>query len=1036
MGPARDRLLVALGHVLHVRRSELERTLRMTGLAVVLGCAMYTAFNGTQAIFLDRAGPPAYPLFFVVLALSVWPAIALQSFAIRQLGVARAFRYTLLLNAVIAVPLFVAYRLGESYRVSFVAYVVYSVAFEIVMLQFWTFVSQYFNILEGKRIYPVIAAGSGLGYIFAGAVTSGVARATGGPELLMFVWAAGAAASGLIAYRAERRLYRPPVEDEVDELHADVREAHRRRGVLRSITESLDYLRVSRLVLALVLLGTVLLVVMRVSDYLVAVIFVRSTRNLEELTVLIGNAWMLSYVVQLFLGLWVTPWLLAKAGVKNAILSLPVATLIGFALVAFAPALGPSLFLFVVRNGIQTGVDDPAQNVLGGALPEQVGPRLKVLQENLVLPGSAVLAGVGLLVIGFFFGTASALFLAILGLFVCLAFVVAALWVRSLYVNAIYQRLRAHTLSLSDLELALGRPSAQDVEELKAFIRGDNPELREFAAAALAQLSPDNFRRLAADLARSPDAGLRRLAYQLSPPGGLDRGLIESGAADPDPWVVAAAALAGAGVTPPWVDSRELLGRLYSSGDAGARAAGVWAAASGGGERAWVAESLSDPEPKVRLEAIRSFARLKGQVPGVAAGLLACLEDGNLEVRRAALRQAIRWKPPAAQAAAYAEALLKNLAFGDGGCRRLAGEAIVLQAPSAMERLLELLNAGTPVAVAAIEPLYRSGKAELLRRAAMHIEQHLDTALESAGHAGRLAALARVAGSGAEDFRFAALRVSLEDYQQHSIELALAALRALHEKRGFARVEQALRSGDPESRAEAVETLINFGPARLVEPLVRLVDPESFDGAPARPLSEEEVSRLEAHPDAWVRRAAEAVSGRAGESMKDLIALKKVPLFATLTLEQLNSIDRLMVTRRYHAGEHIFKWGDLSSELYVILEGEVRIHRDDGLQQVTLAKLGPSSVMGEMAPFTDQPRSAGAQATVTTVTRVLRKDRLKAILHEHPEVLLEVIRNLSQRLVVANEQLEAAARSQAEAAEAAPAKRPARTALASRSRSR
>ena len=53
---------------------------------------------------------------------------------------------------------------------------------------------------------------------------------------------------------------------------------------------------------------------------------------------------------------------------------------------------------------------------------------------------------------------------------------------------------------------------------------------------------------------------------------------------------------------------------------------------------------------------------------------------------------------------------------------------------------------------------------------------------------------------------------------------------------------------------------------------------------------------------------------------------------------------------------------------------------------------------------------------------MLRKDRLKAILHEHPEVLLEVIRNLSQRLVVANEQLEAAARAQAEAAESPAAK--------------
>src|SRR4029077_4623993 len=149
-------------------------------------------------------------------------------------------------------------------------------------------------------------------------------------ELLMFVWAAGAAASGLIAYRAERRLYRPPVEDDVDELHADVREAHRRRGVLRSVSESLDYLRVSRLVLALVLLGPVPLGVMRVSDYLVALVLVRSTHSLQELTVLIGNAWMLSYVVQLFLGLWLTPSLLAKAGAKNASLSSPTASLLWF----------------------------------------------------------------------------------------------------------------------------------------------------------------------------------------------------------------------------------------------------------------------------------------------------------------------------------------------------------------------------------------------------------------------------------------------------------------------------------------------------------------------------------------------------------------------------------------------------------------------------------------------------------------------------------------------------------------------------------
>ncbi|GAC1654985.1 MAG: hypothetical protein NVS9B1_07150 [Candidatus Dormibacteraceae bacterium] len=1008
-GPWRDRLLTALGHVLHVRRSELDRTLRMTGLAIVLGCSMYTAFNATQAIFLVRTGPRAYPLFFVILALSVWPAIAFQAYSNRRLGLGHSFRYTLLLNSAIPIPIFVAYRFAETGPVAFVAYVVYSVAFEIVMLQFWSFVSQYFNILEAKRIFPVIAAGSGLGYIFAGAITTFVASHNG-PEPLMFVWAAGAALSGLFAYRSERRLFRPPVDDDADEFAAEAQRL-RGKGVIKSIAGAIAYLRVSRLVVALVLLGTVLLVTMRISDYFVALFFVRATTNVNDLTVLIGNAWMLSYVVQLALGLWITPWLLAKAGVKNAILALPAATLLGFVAVTVAPGLAASLFLFVVRNGLQTGVDDPAQNVLAGALPEQVTPHLKVLQDNLVLPGSAVLTGLGLLITSYFIGTTSVALLALLGLLACLLFLTAALTVRGLYVSAIYQRLHAHTLSLSDLELALGRPSAGELEELKSFVRGGSPEVRQFAAAALGRLAPDTFQQLIPELAIDPDGRLRQLAFQMCPPGSLPEALLEQGAADIDPWVVAAAAVQGGQARPPWPRAEELLSELYAHSDAESKAASVWAAAFLG-DHHQVAESLSDERPRVRLEAIKSFAKLKANVAGAADPLMACLQDENVDVRREALRQALRWAPPAGSLDDFSHVLVANLASADPVSRKLAGEAIAIQCPAALEQSLRLLEGETPVAVATIEAIFRSNRRDLILRVESHLEDVLDLGIESAQAAGRLAGLRRLAGGDeSEDFRFAVLRVALEDYVRHVIQLTLAGLRALHEKRGFARVERGLQSKEVSGRAEAVETLLNFGPARLADPLVRLLDPENFESFPSRPLSEPELALLERHPDAWVKRAAEAVRLGAGDSMKDLIALKKVPLFANLTLEQLASIDRLMITRRYLPGETIFKLGDHSDELYVILEGEVRIHRDHGPRRpVTLARLGPSSVMGEMAPFTEQPRSAGAQATTSTIVRVLRKDRLTSILHEHPEVLLEVIKNLSSRLVVANEQLEQAAR--------------------------
>ena len=979
----------------------------MSILAIVLGCGMYTAFNSTQAIFLTKAGPRAYPVFFIVLALSVWPMITLQSFVTRRLGVARSLRYNLLVNAVIPLPIYVAYRVAETPAVSFVAYVIYSLAFELVMLVFWSFVAQYFNLLEGKRIYPVVAAASGLGYIFAGAITTAVAGGPLGTEGLMFVWAVGAGLAGLLAYRSQRRLFRPALEDDADEVMA---EAVGRPGhLLSNALAALRYLAVSRLVLALVVLGTVLLVAMRVSDYLVAVVFVSQTHgDLQDLTILIGNSWMLSYVVQLFLGLWVTPWILAKAGVKNAILALPVATLLGFTLVALSPGLGTALFLFVVRNGLQTGVDDPAENVLSGALPEQVAPRLKTLLENLVLPGSAVIAGVGLVVTSSLFPGTSLQVLAVIGILVSAAFLGAALVVRSLYVNAVYQRLRSHTLSLSDLQLALGRPSAIEIEELKGFIEADDPNVREFAAAALGRMAPDVLAKMAPQLVASEDPRVRRLAIQQSPPGALPNSLLDTVAQDPDAWVRAAAAVAGSATKPPWPPAAAILEALGSEADEDAKCASVWAAAFTR-DQPLVVAALNDPSWRVRLEGIRSFAKLKANVAGAADPLIACLRDDNTEVRREAMRQAIRWAPPAGNVEEFESSLLAGLTSNDPITRKLAGEATSIQCPGALDHAMTLLEGDTAVGVATIEALTRSGRSDLVARAQSHLEEILEMGLDAASAAARLRAFARLAGSTGEDFRFAALRIALEDFQNHVIEMSLGGLRALHEKRGFARVERGLRSSGPGARAEATETLLNFGPSRIVDPLVRLLDPDGFEGSPAKPLTETELDLLQRHPNTWVKRSADAILDGSGDTMKDLIALKKVPLFAALSLEQLASIDRLMVTRRYEKGEQIFKWGDFSSELYVVLEGEVRIHRDHGSDQLTLAKVGPSGFMGEMAPFTEQPRTASAQALVATTVRVLRKDRLNAILQEHPEVLLEVIKNLSQRLVVANEQLETAA---------------------------
>ena len=1001
-----------LARFLHVRRTELGRTLQVAGFAIVLGWAMYTAFSAAQSIFLNKAGPHAYPLFFIVLALAVWPAVTLQGAVTRRYGIGRAFRLTLAANFVAAIAIYIAYTVREDATVAFVAYVVYSVAFELVMIHFWSFVTQHFNLLEGKRVFPVIAAGSSVGYILAGVTTTIVAvYAT---EPLVFIWAFGAAVAARLTVGLEKTLFRPAFVEEADQFLAEHDVEHKRHGAGAILRGAVTYLTGSRLVYALVLLALVLQVASRVGDYLVAQLFVNATHNnLQALTILIGNAWLLSYVVQLVVSLLIAPWILARLGVKNAIMILPVFTLVGFTAVAINPVLATSLFLFIVRNGLQTGLDDPAQNVLGTALPAQVGPKLKFLLDNVVLPGAAIATGAGLLIFNGAIQTNLEV-LAILGIAIGALFIAAAWRVRGNYVSAIYERLRTHALSLADFRQAVGRPNAVQVTELQGYIREGDDKTKEFAAAALGEASPEAFAAMLPELVVSPDPVLRKLAFQLAPPGRVSIEQLDVARSDPDGWVRAAAAVAGASRGERWDGVDGILRALQESHDAADRAAAAWAAAYMADGRAVLA-AMKDPDATVRREGLRSFARLKGQVDGVVDALLAMMRDPDLEVRRDALRQAIRWTPPEDARQRFAEALADALASRDRDVRRLAAEAMAAQAPEALILTLPLLLAQDETSAAAVEALVRSGRPELFQRARGYLEAEMANAEQLARLSVRIAAAMRHM-DGDEAAGYALLRIGLEDHVRNAADAGLAAMRALHGKRGFATVERGLSSETAQARVEALETLLNFGPGWLAAPLARLLEPESFEVVLSRPVSRAELETLANHRDRWVRETAEAASHGLNEQMKELIALKKVPLFSTLTLEQLDSIDRLMVTRHYVKGEAIFRKGDAGAELYVVLEGEIRVHLDHDGHEVTLARHGSGSVVGEMSVFDEQPRSASAQAVRDTTVRVLRKDRLQAIVHEHPEVLLEFVRNLSRRLRAMNEQLETATAATAESA--------------------
>lgn len=100
----------------------------------------------------------------------------------------------------------------------------------------------------------------------------------------------------------------------------------------------------------------------------------------------------------------------------------------------------------------------------------------------------------------------------------------------------------------------------------------------------------------------------------------------------------------------------------------------------------------------------------------------------------------------------------------------------------------------------------------------------------------------------------------------------------------------------------------------------------------------------------------------------------------------------------YAAGAIIVQEGAAGSEMYIIDDGEVEIVRLLGANERILTTLGPGDFFGEMSVLENRPRSASARAKVACRLLPIDSSTLDALLREHPEVAVRMMRKLSARL--------------------------------------
>ncbi len=129
-------------------------------------------------------------------------------------------------------------------------------------------------------------------------------------------------------------------------------------------------------------------------------------------------------------------------------------------------------------------------------------------------------------------------------------------------------------------------------------------------------------------------------------------------------------------------------------------------------------------------------------------------------------------------------------------------------------------------------------------------------------------------------------------------------------------------------------------------------------------------------------------------------SLHHIPFFRSLSLDTLAAISAKLHHVHHEHGNVVFAESTLGDTMYLIESGQVKvsINSAGNQQEKVINYLGPSNFFGEMAIILNQRRTATVTVTIDADLWVLHKADLDELLVDHPEIALQITRELSRRL--------------------------------------
>lgn len=129
-------------------------------------------------------------------------------------------------------------------------------------------------------------------------------------------------------------------------------------------------------------------------------------------------------------------------------------------------------------------------------------------------------------------------------------------------------------------------------------------------------------------------------------------------------------------------------------------------------------------------------------------------------------------------------------------------------------------------------------------------------------------------------------------------------------------------------------------------------------------------------------------------TVEKVIFLQDVDIFVFTSSESLTHIAAITDELEKKAGETIFKEGEFPDSMYLVIEGAVRLSRDD--QEIMVAKA--KDVFGTWALFDDEPRVSDAVTLADTQLLRIDKEDFIDLLADHIDITQSILKVMAKRL--------------------------------------